>query len=253
MAFQGPMFSGSSCSQNDLVGVRVALEHLRPPPRTATGRAARRGRPRPARRAGRGRRWRRRRPCPSRTRRACTASGSVTPGSSSTSSNEPSTSASIGEREALARSSDLGVNTIERLAHGAAHLAAQQVEELGGGRGVADLDVVLGGQREEALDARRGVLGALALVAVGEQQHEPRGLAPLVLGGHEVLVDDDLGAVEEVAELRLPDDQRVLVDHRVAVLEAERGVLGQQRVVEPELGAVVWPAAPSGVYSAPVS
>ena len=91
------------------------------------------------------------------------------------------------------------------------HLAAQQVEVLRRGGGVGDLDVVLGAQREEALDAGRGVLGALALVAVGQQQHEARGLAPLVLGGHEVLVDDDLGAVDEVAELRLPQHERVLV------------------------------------------
>ena len=62
---------------------------------------------------------------------------------------------------------------------------------------------------EEALDARRRVLGALALVAVRQQQHEAVVLVPLVLGGDEVLVDDDLGAVDEVAELRLPHHQRV--------------------------------------------
>ena len=91
---------------------------------------------------------------------------------------------------------------------------------------------------EEALDAGRGVLGALALVAVREQHDEAGGLVPLVLGGHDELVDDDLGAVHEVAELRLPDDEGVLVGDRVAVLEAERGELRQQRVVRPEAGAV---------------
>ena len=55
------------------------------------------------------------------------------------------------------------------------------------------------------------VLGALALVAVGQQQDEPGGLVPLVLGGDDELVDDDLGAVHEVAELRLPHDERVRV------------------------------------------
>ena len=55
------------------------------------------------------------------------------------------------------------------------------------------------------------VLGPLALVAVGQQQHQAVALAPLVLGGDEVLVDDDLGAVDEVAELRLPHHQRLVV------------------------------------------
>jgi hypothetical protein len=44
---------------------------------------------------------------------------------------------------------------------------------------------------------------------VGQQQHEAALLAPLVLGGGDELVDDDLAAVDEVAELRLPQHQRV--------------------------------------------
>ena len=102
--------------------------------------------------------------------------------------------------------------------------------------GVGHLDVVLGALGEEALDAGRGVLGALALVAVGQQHHQARGLIPLVLGGHDVLVDDRLGAVHEVAELRLPRHEGILVGDAVAVLEAQRGVLRQQGVVDPELG-----------------
>ena len=128
----------------------------------------------------------------------------------------------------------LGGELHQRLADVLTHLAAQQVEVLRGGRGVADLDVVLRAQRQEALDPGAGVLGTLPLEPVRQQQHQPGGLTPLVLGRHEVLVDDDLGAVDEVAELRLPQDQRVLVGHRVAVLVPDRGVLGQQRVVDPE-------------------
>ena len=44
-----------------------------------------------------------------------TALGSSTPGSSSTSSNEPSTRSPTGDRLDLARSSDLGVNTTSGL------------------------------------------------------------------------------------------------------------------------------------------
>ena len=108
------------------------------------------------------------------------------------------------------------------------------MEVLRGSRAVDDLDIVLRAHREEALDARRRVLGPLSLVAVRQQQDQPRRLLPLVLRRHEELVDHDLGAVHEVAELCLPRDERVLRHDGVAVLEAQRGVLREQGVVHPE-------------------
>jgi len=50
---------------------------------------------------------------------------------------------------------------------GLAHLAAQEVEVLGGGGYVADLDVFVGAELEVALDSCAGVFRALAFVAVG--------------------------------------------------------------------------------------
>ena len=97
-------------------------------------------------------------------------------------------------------------------------------------------------QLQEALRAAGRVVGALALVAVRQQQRQRRLLAPLHLAGGDELVDDRLGAVDEVAELRLPQHQRVGVLHRVAVLEAHRRVLAEQRVVHEEPGVVRWPA-----------
>src|SRR5207244_1354407 len=41
---------------------------------------------------------------------------------------------------------------------------------------------------------------------------------------------DDLRAVREVAELRLPEDERRRVRHGVAELEAHDGVLGEEAV-----------------------
>ena len=70
--------------------------------------------------------------------------------------------------------------------------------------------------------------------AVRQQQRQRRLLAPLDLAGGDELVDDGLRAVGEVAELRLPQHQRVGVLHRVAVLEAHRRELAQQRVVDEE-------------------
>ena len=67
----------------------------------------------------------------------------------------------------------LGGHDHQRPLLGDPRLAAQQMEVLGGRRQVGDADVALGGEREEALEARRGVLGAGALVAVGQQQRQP--------------------------------------------------------------------------------
>ena len=69
------------------------------------------------------------------------------------------------------------------------------------------------------------MLGTLALVPVGQQHRERRALPPFVFGRDEKIVDDDLGAVDEVAELRLPRDEGVGRFDGVAVLKAERGEL----------------------------
>ena len=72
--------------------------------------------------------------------------------------------------------------------------------------------------------------------------HQAAAAAPLRLGRGDELVDDHLGAVGEVAELGLPHDQHVGLVERVAVVEAEHGRLGEQAVVDAELGL----ARPSG-------
>jgi hypothetical protein len=118
------------------------------------------------------------------------------------------------------------------LRQGRKHLAAQHVEELRGRGEVADLDVVLGAVRQEALEPRARVLGPLALVPVRQEQHEPGEALPLVLARRDELVDDDLRAVQEVAELGLPDDERLGVIEAVAELEAEDAGLGQRAVVD---------------------
>ena len=112
------------------------------------------------------------------------------------------------------------------------------MEELGGCRGVADVHVVFGRQHHEPLDASGGVLGALSLEAVGQQHDQATVLVPLVLCGDDELVDDDLGSVGEVAELGFPQHECLRVRDRIAVLEAEHGVLAQQRVVHPEVRPV---------------
>jgi hypothetical protein len=58
--------------------------------------------------------------------------------------------------------------------------------------------------------------------------------APTSSAGDEELVDHDLRAVDEVAELRLPEDERVRRRDRVPVLEPERRILRERRVVDLE-------------------
>ena len=137
------------------------------------------------------------------------------------------------------RSRLFGVSTIERqrIDQQQRRLAAQQVEVLRRRRAVGDADVDVGGELQEPLGPRAGVIRALAFVRVRQQQHQRRALPPLAARRDEELVDHDLRAVDEVAVLRFPDHQpRRLLDV-VAVLEAEHRVLGQRAVVDLERGA----------------
>src|SRR5688500_1070835 len=128
----------------------------------------------------------------------------------------------------------LGSHEDQRPARIHERLTAQQMEILRGGAAVQDLDVVLGGKLEKALEARARVLGPLALVAVREEQHEAAILVPLGAPRADELIDDDLRAVAEVAELRFPENHRFGSNHAVSVFEPHHGELGQRAVVDLE-------------------
>ena len=83
------------------------------------------------------------------------------------------------------------------------------------------------------------MLWPLAVVPVREHQHQPAEPAPLRLRGAQELVDDDLGHVREVPELRLPDGQSFRFGGAVAVLEPEHRGLGEHGVDDPEPGLAV--------------
>ena len=70
--------------------------------------------------------------------------------------------------------------------------------------------------------------------AVRQQHHQAARLAPLGFGAGDELVDHDLRAVGEVAELRFPDHQRQRIGHAVAEFEAQHGVFAQRAVVHVE-------------------
>ena len=54
-----------------------------------------------------------------------------------------------------------------------------------------------------------------------QEQHDAAEAVPLVFGADDELIDDHLGGVDEVAELRLPEDEAVGAIEAVAVFEAQ--------------------------------
>src|SRR5437588_3512217 len=101
-------------------------------------------------------------------------------------------------------------------------------------RAVGYADVALGAEREETLEPGAGVLGSLTFIAVGQQQREPRRLAPFRQPGNQELIDDHFGAVREITELCFPQDQRVLRLDGVTVLESQARVFRERTVMELE-------------------
>ena len=107
---------------------------------------------------------------------------------------------------------------------------AQGVEVVGRRGEVGHLHVVFRTHLQEALQPRAGMLRALAFVAVRQQANEAGHTQPFAFARRDELVEHDLRAVREVAELRLPQCQRVRLGGRIAVFKAEHGLFRQARV-----------------------
>ena len=72
---------------------------------------------------------------------------------------------------------------------------------------LADLDVVFSGELKKTFEACAGMFRSLAFKAVGEKQDDAGGKIPLILTCANELVDDDLRAVNEIPELRFPQNK----------------------------------------------
>ena len=210
------MFRGSSWTQTSSSSRRIAA----PAPRASRSRGRSRAAP-PGRWPGDARPSSPPRPADRSRSSRCRAPPADLPralrrptGSSSTGRQAPSASSSSRELACGRRSRLFGRHDDQRALPGAPRLAAEQVEVLRRRGRVGDADVALGRELEEPLQPRARMLGALALVAVRQEQGEPRREPPLGEPRGEELVDDDLGAVDEVAELRLPEHQRLRAPRR---------------------------------------
>ena len=120
--------------------------------------------------------------------------------------------------------------------NGRQSLPAQEVEVLGRRGGVGHAHVVFGRKLEEALQACRGVFGALAFMSVGEEEGEAGVLSPFHPPCGDELVDDDLGHIHEIAELGFPENQVRVCSDLVSVFEAQNRGFREGRVVCLEAG-----------------
>src|SRR5205823_6980969 len=116
-------------------------------------------------------------------------------------------------------------------------LAPERVEVIRRRAWIEDPDVALRGKLQEPFKPRARMFRAAALIGVGKKKGEPRRLTPFGKSRDDELVDDDLRAIREIAELRLPADQCIRCIGTVAVLEPERRILRQWAVVQLEGGA----------------
>ena len=117
-------------------------------------------------------------------------------------------------------------------------LASEEVKVVGGSGGVGDGHIVLGAELKKSFETSAGVFGALAVVAVGEEESQAGGGAPFRFGGGDVLVDLGLGAVSKIAELSFPKDEHIWAVEGVAVIEAENGGFGEGAIVDAEGGLI---------------
>ena len=113
-------------------------------------------------------------------------------------------------------------------------LPPEQVKVLGRRGRLTDLEIVLGRELEESLDTGTRMLWSLTLVAVREQECQPRQPPPLVFSRGDELIDDDLRVVREVTELSLPKHECLGVVATVPVLEPKDRRFRQRRVVDLE-------------------
>src|SRR6185369_1765264 len=75
---------------------------------------------------------------------------------------------------------------------------------------------------------------SLALEAVWKEQDKTSFLFPLVLRRRNVLIDDHLSPVREIAELSLPQDQIIWTRNGIAIFKTENAGFRQRAVINIE-------------------
>ena len=215
------MFCGSSCAQMISSQAAVAGDELPRLLRPGTGRAARCAQPRRRRRrrAARGRR------CRSRACRAedepAHASRGRRSGRRSPAGTRPSLSSSSVRCRLRSRSSPFGVITISGRAVGSSAWRRSRWNYCAAVVGLTIRMFSCAASWRNRSSRALECSGPLPSYPCGRSSVSLDVWPPLREAGDDELVDRDLRAVDEVAELRLPEHERLGRGDRVAVLEAD--------------------------------
>src|SRR5262249_35170307 len=120
-----------------------------------------------------------------------------------------------------------------------ANLTPQDVKILGRRRQIADLDIIICTKLQKSLKSWPGMFRALTLVSMRKEKNYAAGSLPFRLGTDDELIDYDLGAVGEVAELCFPHAKQVRVIHRISVVKPQNSCLGKHAVVDAKSSLVL--------------
>src|SRR6185503_1884345 len=116
------------------------------------------------------------------------------------------------------------------------NLAAQTMEVLRRCGWTNDLDVVLGGDREETLESGAGVFRPRAFKAMRQEHDQSTEAAPFVLRTGNELVNYDLRRIHEIAELRFPANKPIRIIQAVTILKTEHARFGERTVLNFDRG-----------------
>ena len=101
------------------------------------------------------------------------------------------------------------------------HLPPQNVKILRWSAGTDNLQVAFRSQAEPAFELGTGMLWALPFEAVRQQKYQATQPPPFVFGTHHELIDDHLPAIDEVAVLSLPGNERLGIVQAISVLKPD--------------------------------
>ena len=104
------------------------------------------------------------------------------------------------------------------------------MEVLSGRSAVANLHIIFGAELQEAFNAGAGVLRPLALETVRQQQNKSAGLIPFRFRRAQELINNDLRAIDEIAELGFPKNESQRVGHAIAELKTHHRIFTEQAV-----------------------
>src|SRR3546814_18739068 len=111
------------------------------------------------------------------------------------------------------------------------------MEVIGRGRDVRDLDISFRAKLEIPLQTRRAMLRTLAFIAVRPQADETVAPQPLGLRRSDILVEADLSAIGEVAELRVPENEALRIGQSAPIFTSPPPLLGHRQHQHPQTTA----------------